>query len=663
VQSPIIDIQLDADSTIWMLSSNNTLYKIKDQRQTEYRLPSSPYRAQSITLFQNRVYIGLGNTIYTINKHKQLVKAPHQPDGQEAIVIKKILFTSLHEMWLLQAHKPVIRISLKDGSLIQHPFLNNDDFWQNNQWNDIVEHKGTIWLIGWMPKSFGITYYDAQKQLFVDLAETKRNNTALFVGDFYNKMATTKNQNLLMSAYGGWNRLTDQGVILKRVDVLHYPILSDKIMGIVESENGDIFFGTTEGLYCYHVKDDYVSLISEADGLVSNDASLAFTLLPNNILALGNNGGVTLINLDAVLESRLLQRFAFSEIRKDSIAVSANELILFEPNNTTLDIKFSALTYCNQNQIRYRYKFSTDQEWIPLGTVSSLKLNHLPYGTYDILVQAGDHLGNWQFSTNVLHIKSVPPFVKSIPFYALVLVLLSISTLLIIRYFILKNKKETQIQRQLLYSEMSALRAQMNPHFVFNSLNAIKSFIILQKTDQAESYLNTFSKLLRYILEYSKESRITIEKELQAIKMYMDLEVARLEDAFEYTISVNNTIDITNTYLPPMLIQPYLENAIWHGIRSISYKGKIALKLSLIDDGVIKIEIQDNGIGIQNAQQLKPKVTRKHLGMSITAERLKLLNPNNSITIKDLAQFNTGDKGTRVILLLYPQQAYSEYEY
>ena len=204
--------------------------------------------------------------------------------------------------------------------------------------------------------------------------------------------------------------------------------------------------------------------------------------------------------------------------------------------------------------------------------------------------------------------------------------------------------------------ELRALRAQMNPHFTFNTMNSIQHFIKKNKSEDALKYISKFARLIRMILDHSSEARITIEKDLEALRLYLDIESLRFDQQFSYEIHIDETIDESYDKIPPMLIQPYVENAIWHGLTNKVGGGKVLIDLKEQDDQLTCV-IEDDGIGRKQAAELKPtNPTHKSYGMMITEERLKLLNITNDqsmhLHIEDLLDGSNESSGTRVTLTI-----------
>ena len=217
------------------------------------------------------------------------------------------------------------------------------------------------------------------------------------------------------------------------------------------------------------------------------------------------------------------------------------------------------------------------------------------------------------------------------------------------------EKQVAELQQQKTELEMQALRAQMNPHFIFNSLNSINRFILQNNKAQASEYLTKFSKLVRLILQNSQASLITLESELESLELYLDLEALRFEQHFDYKISVPRDLDIDVLKVPPLIIQPYAENAIWHGLMHKEEKGHLDIEVSQQNDQ-LSFKITDDGIGRKQAAALKSRSATKHksVGLKITAERIAMTQNEKGngspVTINDLVNPDGNAAGTEVII-------------
>jgi LytS/YehU family sensor histidine kinase len=221
-----------------------------------------------------------------------------------------------------------------------------------------------------------------------------------------------------------------------------------------------------------------------------------------------------------------------------------------------------------------------------------------------------------------------------------------------------KQKLKSEYEKKLANVEMSALLAQMNPHFLFNSLNSIDSYIIRNESKKASEYLNNFARLMRLILQNSRSNYISLKDELEALELYLEMESLRFKNKFSYSITIDKELDSNSIVIPPMLIQPYIENAIWHGLmhKTNGEEGKVELFVSKYENNLLCV-VRDNGIGRKRAAELKDQRQSSHkrsMGMQITEDRIEIINKlydiNTSVTIYDMQNDHGQATGTRVEL-------------
>jgi tetratricopeptide (TPR) repeat protein len=244
-----------------------------------------------------------------------------------------------------------------------------------------------------------------------------------------------------------------------------------------------------------------------------------------------------------------------------------------------------------------------------------------------------------------------------------VLLLLLITGTFIWRNIILRKKyeqlelirRQAELQQQAQDLEMKALKAQMNPHFIFNSLSSINWFILKNKTQEASDYLTSFSRLIRMVLTNSDKPVISLDEELKMLRLYLDMEQLRLEHSFDYKIEMMNNIDPAEIYMPPMILQPFCENAIWHGLSHKTEKGVLTVNFEL-QENLLNCTIADNGVGREKADLLKNNKSHKEksLGIQITKSRLSLFNgaekESEYYNIEDVINEKGAVDGTKVTL-------------
>jgi len=227
------------------------------------------------------------------------------------------------------------------------------------------------------------------------------------------------------------------------------------------------------------------------------------------------------------------------------------------------------------------------------------------------------------------------------------------STILIARYQIKRNKtraeNELMVQRKINFLEQKALGVAMKPHFVFNVLNSIGSFLNQNKIEDVNNYLSKFASLIRKNFEVLGEDLVSLDDELERLIIYLELEQIRFENKFSYEIIYDENSDIEGMFIPSLIIQPFVENSIWHGQLNKN-NGKITVKI-IEEDPYLYISIKDNGIGIDKSLEGKKKSSHVSKGIKITEERIRLLGLSNNLT-SSIEISQTNPQGTLVKLKL-----------
>ncbi len=331
-------------------------------------------------------------------------------------------------------------------------------------------------------------------------------------------------------------------------------------------------------------------------------------------------------------------------------------------SESRVKLSFLGLSYFEAGKTEYVFKLEgVDADWRHTRELS-VEYSNLPPGSYRFVVKpTGDPsviMHSAQFCFTI-----TPPFWRTFWFAPLVILLLIAFIILYFRYSINKVQKKEQekakTRETVARLEATALRAQMNPHFIFNALNSIQNFILKNEKKVAQDFLIKFSRLIRNVLEFSKSDFITVADEIQTLDLYIQLEKLRAADRFTYVIEVDPGIS-EHALIPSMILQPFIENAILHGLIPKS-DGEGLLRISLqSQSGNIKCTIEDNGIGRIKSAEIKSKKLNYHksMGLSVTSERLDLLKRENhfnaTCNVEDLKDEEGTVAGTRVTILFEP---------
>ena len=322
--------------------------------------------------------------------------------------------------------------------------------------------------------------------------------------------------------------------------------------------------------------------------------------------------------------------------------------------SSRIEIDFMLLNYANPLGIRYYYKIKGfDTEWIPAGLQNTAIYPGLSPGTYTFQVLAKDEFENWETYSEKLTVIVEPPLWQKRWFIILGLFMVTGIVYTLFRYR--TRALERSYKLQLIDSELTALRSQMNPHFIFNSLNSIQYYILKKEPKEAYKYLSTFASLMRKILQNSRLKYISVADELESLNLYLEMEQMRMDGNLNYTIKTENIDDLDQTNIPTMLIQPFAENSIIHGLLPKDNNRKLDILISHEKTHLLCI-ITDNGIGREASSIMNAKRSSKHTseGMELTQKRLKILSEGKgdfNVVIDDIHNLD-GTTGTSVKLII-----------
>lgn len=457
----------------------------------------------------------------------------------------------------------------------------------------------------------------------------KLEGNSLISNNIYLLKADPKNH-LWVGTEKGVGKLTIDGEA-KVVEVVHFG-KDDGFTGVETNLNavyaepsGDIWFGTVNGLHKY---------LSEVS--IKNEKA-------------------PILNFKSItLNYKPLHETAYSLPQK------AGESINFEYDENNLIFDFIGVTQTFPKKVKYKWRLKgLDENWSPENQRTSASFFNLGAGEYQLEILSANENDVWNREPIIFPFSIRLPIWKESWFIISYTVLGVLILLLIIGSrirFVKRNSKRKQekleMERDAIALEQKALRLQMNPHFIFHTLNSIQALIASKEEKVAREYLSKFSRLMRQILENSRVNEITLDAELEAMENYLTIEQFCHENKFHFSIEVEEGMEVEFIKIPPMIIQPFLENSIIHGLGNQEKQGQ--LKLSFKDKGsILWCEIEDNGIGREKAAELKSVSNRSHksTALEVTTERLELLSQEqDSIQIIDLKDENGEALGTKVIL-------------
>jgi ligand-binding sensor domain-containing protein len=452
---------------------------------------------------------------------------------------------------------------------------------------------------------------------------------------------------------------------------------SNSVYSILEDNKNHLWSGTANGLSRFDPVTKTFTNYDYKDGLQSNVFAAgeerqrgAHFKGKDGTLYFGGTDGFNFFDPLQIKANRHIAPIVITQFKLfDKMEKGANELkeIVLDFDQNNFSFEFSSLSYSNPAKNQYAYKLEgVDKDWVYSGSRRYVAYTNIDPGTYTFKVKGTNNDGVWNEKGISISIIINPPWWKTWLFRIVAAFCLVASFYGLIRWR-LKQKFRLQLERsekekqlanlrhKTAELEMQALRAQMNPHFIFNSLNSINRFILQNNKTQASEYLTKFSRLVRLILQNSQAALIPLESELESLQLYLELEAVRFDHHFEFKIKVEDELDISAIKLPPLIIQPYVENAIWHGLMHKEEKGHLNIELYR-EGNELCCKITDDGVGRKKASELKSKLasTHKSMGMQITADRIAILQqkkPADSyIKVADLVLADGSAGGTEVLL-------------
>ncbi len=408
------------------------------------------------------------------------------------------------------------------------------------------------------------------------------------------------------------------------------PETKNLIINNIQTDGNEIWLATQKGVLNFHYTNGRLKLkkiLRKTDGLVSDHVN-HLAIMGNRIFSSNFSG---IVSVDKNQISNLpIQKIYFKTIKYNNETLDTKHKKVLYTKNNNISFNFGLIDYYGQEDNHYYYQLlPVQKKWQAIRS-KNLNFNSLNPKKYTFKIKVINSYGQVQkaaFDFEILPLWWQKDWAK------LLRVFLLLSTIFSIGYWtrrkeLNKQRQKLLAQKQMAEFELHALRSQMNPHFVFNSLNAIQYYINDENFDKSEAYLVKFSRLIRMIFEFSRKKTIRLNQEIKLLKSYLNLEKMRFGDNFEYCVEIDPELKINQIEIPTLLLQPIVENAVNHGIFHKKGKGIICLDFKYIDDNTFKVVIKDDGVGVKKSAQINSASLKKHQSRStqILKERIKLLN-------------------------------------
>ncbi len=442
--------------------------------------------------------------------------------------------------------------------------------------------------------------------------------------------------------------------------------LAERVNNTLFTNDGKTILATERGLSIIR-NDSTIEHYNAKQGLPGLNPLNPLVELSDGRVVIGSQSKLTLFHPDSLYSFPKDIPIYISSISifNEKYDVNLNEVnkngISLTYKQNYFSIGIGVINYDNpeEYQLSYRLKGLSD-EWITDKDRKAVFTN-VPGGKYLFEARILDRNNEVLAQSLSMPLEIIPPFWKTLWFkiaaFSLFLFIGWAFYFIRVRSIKREAKLKTAFNKQIANMELSALRAQMNPHFLFNSLNSIRNKIINNDPAEADKYLVKFSRLVRQVLHNSREKLINLNDEMETLRLYIDLESSRFEHRFEYYFKIAEGLKLEKLKIPPLIIQPYVENAIWHGLMQKEDNGKVTISISIVDDS-LNIVIEDDGIGREKAKELKSKTAlkRQSMGMGITGDRLEIIEKIYHLSctaeITDLKNKKGEAVGTRITLTL-----------
>jgi ligand-binding sensor domain-containing protein len=518
--------------------------------------------------------------------------------------------------------------------------------------NSVLKHSDSIYYIG---TRSGLLIQNTNNNSVTTAYSsiTKGKNIVTLEKDIYgNIYAGTKNSGVLI-----FNN--DKKVILDSKSGL-----TNNCINSIKCINDTIWVATNYGLNRIKLNPENQSIISNGiftkeDGLSSNQV-LDIEIYKNKVYT-GTGKGLSVFNTDLCVKNTTPPPVYIKGIKVMNRDTTLLKQYHFPYNKNNIEISFVGLNYKRDKALKYKYRLKGASNIWKETTNTYIQYPFLSHGDFIFQVVAINNSGVESSKAAELSITIEKPYYRTPLFFIIIalstIVIISLIAWLIFYIRLREARKADNLEKQLNYYRQKALSAQMNPHFLYNSLNSVQNYILKNDKIKSSDYLSKFGLLMRRILTNSESPLIKLSEEVMALKLYIDMELMRFDNSFEYTIDIDNDISIDNIMVPPLIIQPYVENAIHHGLRL--QEGDKQLKIRITkNDNRIHIQIIDNGIGRNMANKIKSQSPNEHVsyGTNITKKRLSLLKELHrrsvSVTTKDIVDENSNPSGTMVSIVI-----------
>ncbi|MBS1607149.1 MAG: histidine kinase [Bacteroidetes bacterium] len=481
-----------------------------------------------------------------------------------------------------------------------------------------------------------------------------------------------------------------------------HPLLSARIYGMAEDAGGRIWLASTDGVFVYDpatdaVVDHYTAggkmgllfricfdayqnvwvngnsgiwcflrgngkwiNFNGQDGLPGSDFEGILARRPNGDIVAGLQGAMAIFHPGKLAMRGAEPPVVITEASADGanvlfpLRLGGRKRLDLSSGRHSFSVDFAVLNYQDVAATRYLYRLEPLMKEFSVNSNGHINFNGLAPGHYVLHVKGGAKAGELYGGEDSIEVDLAPSWYQSWSFRLASFFGVAVLVSLLVKRRIRTIRNESALKQRIAETEMQALRAQMDPHFIFNSLSSIENFIMQNEKRLASDHLNKFARLLRMILDSSRNDLVPLSKDMEALQLYIDLEQISCNNKFLYKAMIDEVLLNDDFHVPSLLIQPYVENAIVHGLMPSHRQDLTLVVIARLEADKIRYIVEDNGIGREQAMQYKRMNNQRHksVGMEITEERIHIFNrrtkSKGSVVITDLYDEERNPRGTRV---------------
>lgn len=658
------------DGRRYILDTYHNRLLVIDQNRIYKKIPLPNNATALFEDSQGQIWVGSGPDIYILQRpalqlKRIAVPATLLPEAQSNFC--DITQDAAGNYWFAND---------RNGVLVWRP--DTGHWWKPSEKEEFISEtvtglladhqQRTVWLA---TSDYGLFRYDEAARKFT-LYQREENNPEYSLGGYVVNALCKDQQGQIWIATepGGISKFDYNATDGRQFTNLNISngLPYNQISAMATDATGNIWAAAPRGLIWINSRSLHIRAFDKDDGLTSGNFGPSLSLAADGAIGSSFPGGYQYFYPDSLLRNTQAERIFFTAFKvfdknySDTFHINFIKKITLSWRQNFFSFEFASTFFPASHKNQYAYRLiGFDKNWNDIQGRHTGSYTNVPPGNYTLEIKTGRH-GLWFAPAIRLPIRITPPFWATWWFAVLAMAVAAGGAWWIYRRRINQIRREeslkTEFNQRIARTEMAALRAQMNPHFVFNCLNSINRFILINKPEEASDYLTKFSRLIRLILDNSRSDTVLLSKELDALQLYIEMERLRFSEHFDYRIDIASDLQTEHIEIPPLLIQPYVENAIWHGLMHKKERGLLAIEV-YAKGKMLCITVQDNGVGRQRAAELKSRSAageNKSLGMKVTAERLeivqKLYGAYTDVVTRDLKNEYGEAAGTSVCLTI-----------